>query len=131
MHVLIATDGKEAARHAMDEALRLLPLQQASVKVTLVSVLDAELRIGGNENAQQDLDEGRAFLEKSGVRAATALRTGKFADEIVRAGNELNADLIVLGTEKASRLTRALLGSVASDVMLKWSGAVMIVKHQS
>ncbi|MEW5742110.1 MAG: universal stress protein [Myxococcota bacterium] len=129
MNVVIATDGNEAAQHAMEEALRLLPLRTPGVHVTLVSVLDPELRIGANENAQEDLDLGRAFLEREGVRCGTSLRKGRFAQQILAAGHELEADVIVLGTEKRSRLTRALLGSVASDVMAKWDGAVLVVKH--
>lgn len=131
MHVIIATDGKDAANHAMQEALRLLSLQAPDTHVTLVSVLDPELRLGGNENAEEDLALGKAFLEKSGVRCATLLRRGKFAREIVAAGHELKADLLVLGSEKTSKLTRVLLGSVAADVMANWDGAVLVVKHQA
>lgn len=130
MNIVIATDGDEAANHAIDEALRLLPLTTPEAHVTLVSVIDPELRLGGNEDAEQDLEAGRARLMKAGARCATALRRGKFAEQILAAGHELKADVIVLGTEKKSRLTRALLGSVALDVMTKWPGAVLIVKHQ-
>jgi nucleotide-binding universal stress UspA family protein len=130
MKIVIATDGNEAATHALSEALRLLPMTSPDAHVTLVSVLDPEVRTGGNENAQQDLDLARAAVEKAGVRCSTSLRRGKFAEQIVAAGNELKADVIVLGTEKRSRLTRALLGSVAVEVMSNWSGAVLIVKHE-
>lgn len=130
MNILIATDGNEAANHAIAEALRLLPLTSPAAHVTLVSVVDPELRVGANVDAQQDLDAGKAILEKAGARCATSLRRGKFAEQIVAAGHELKADVIVLGTEKRSALTRALLGSVAIDVMAKWPGAVLIVKHQ-
>ncbi len=93
-------------------------------------MLDPELRTGGNEDAQRDLDLARAAIEKAGARCSTSLRRGKFAEQIVAAGHDLKADIIVLGTEKRSRLTRALLGSVAVEVMANWSGAVLIVKHE-
>jgi nucleotide-binding universal stress UspA family protein len=130
MNIVIATDGNEAARHAIAEALRLLPLSSPAAHVTLVSVLDPELRLGGNVDAQQDLDSGKAVIEKAGVRCSTSLRQGTFAEQIVAAGHELKADVIVLGSQKKSKLTRALLGSVAVDVMTKWTGAVLVVKHE-
>lgn len=129
MNVVIATDGEAAAKHAMDEALRLLPLRNPGVHVTLVSVIDPEQRIGANADATDDLSRGRAVLEAAGIRAGTSLRRGKFAEQILAAGEELKADVIVLGTEQRSWLTRALLGSVAAEVMTKWHGTVLIVKH--
>lgn len=130
MNIVIATDGNEAANHAITEALRLLPLSSPQAHVTLVSVIDPELRLGGNEDAEQDLEAGRAILMKAGARCSTALRRGKFAEQIVAAGQELGADVLVLGTGKRSKVSRALLGSVTVDVMTKWPGAVLVVKHE-
>lgn len=129
MHVVIATDGHAAALHAMEEALRLLSLRAPGTRVTLVSVSDPELRVGSNDDAEADLASARAMMERAGVTCATVMRSGKFVHEILAAGHDLAADLIVLGTERRSKLTRALLGSVAADVMAKWDGAVLIVKH--
>lgn len=129
MNVLIATDDKAAAVHAIDEALRLLPLRDPSVHVNIVSVMDPELRIGGNENAQADLDHARAKLESAGVRCSTTLRRGRVVEQLLEAAHELKADVLVMGSQRRSGLARALLGSVAGDVMAKWDGALLIVKN--
>ncbi len=129
MKVLIATDGRAAAKHAIHEAIRLLALRDA--EVFLVSVLDPEERIGGNEDAEQDLDDGIAILAAAGIDASKLLRRGHFAEQIVAQARELHADMIVVGSEAHSKLTQLLVGSVSSDVIKKWDGAVLVVRSAS
>ncbi len=127
MKVIIATDGHAVSTHAIAEALRLLPLHAA--EVTLVSVLDPEERIGGNENAARDLDRAAAQLAAGGVTAATLQRRGHPAEQIVQAATEIGADLIVVGASIKGRIARLLVGGVSTEVMRRWSGAVLVVQH--
>jgi nucleotide-binding universal stress UspA family protein len=129
MNVVIATNGQPASEHALREAIRLLALKEK--EVFLVSVLDPEQRIGGNENAEGDLERARVICEGAGVRTSSVMRRGAFAHEIVAFAHEKKADLIVLGSTNRNRVSRALLGSVADEVTRHWDKAVLIVRHES
>lgn len=56
------------------------------------------------------------------------VEVGNVADGIVRVANEINCDLIVLGTQGKTGLRRAILGSVAESVLRKSQCLVLTVK---
>ena len=126
MKVLITTDGDEAARHAIASATKLLRLDGATVR--LLSVTDPEARIGGNEDASDDLARGVAQLRASGVRAEAVERRGHFAEAIVAEAESWEADVIVVGAGSRQGFARWLAGSVSDDVIHGWRGAVLVVK---
>lgn len=125
MKVLITTDGHDAALHAMDSAAKLLPLTTADVR--LLSVMDPEVRIGGNEDAADDLTRGCAHLAERGVIATPVQRRGHFADEILAEATAFGADVIVMGSHARGRLAHWFGGSVSESVSHRWKGAVLIV----
>ncbi len=125
MKVLIATNGSAPAVRAIEEAARLLPL--ASCEVVLVSVLDPSLRVGVNEDASEDLTGGVALLGRHGVTARTVSRRGDFAAEIVATASLERPDILVLGYPQNNRLIEALTGSVTSQVLRAWRGAMLVV----
>jgi nucleotide-binding universal stress UspA family protein len=51
------------------------------------------------------------------VKLTSVLREGPAADEIRSLGDELKADMIVIGTHGRRGLARALLGSTAENVV--------------
>ena len=125
MKVLIATNGSAPAVRAIEEAARLLPL--ASCEVVLVSVLDPSLRVGVNEDASADLASGVALLGRHGVTARTVSRRGDFAAEIVATASLERPDILVLGYPQNNRLIEALTGSVTSQVLHAWRGAMLVI----
>jgi nucleotide-binding universal stress UspA family protein len=127
MKVLITTDGAEAARHAIASATQLLRLDGAEVRV--LSVTDPEARIGGNDDASDDLARGVAQLRDAGVRAEAAERRGHFAEAIVAEAEAWGADVIVVGAGIRRGIARWLAGSVSDDVIHGWRGAVLVVRH--
>jgi len=56
------------------------------------------------------------------------LVSGRAADQIIQAGETLVADIIVMGTHGRRGLSRALMGSVASEVVRKASRPVLTIK---
>jgi nucleotide-binding universal stress UspA family protein len=77
--------------------------------------------------------EARQKLEKlsvadAEVRMERQLAEGSPSEEILRIAQQINADLIVLGTHGRSGLARVLMGSVAEDVLRKASCPVLTVK---
>lgn len=129
MKILIATDGLPTATHAIHEATRLLASKDADI--LLVSVLDPELHTGGNQDAEADIAQGLAVLSAHGIEARGEVLRGHYADAIVARAEDLHADVVVVGHERSSRLVQLLLGSVSSEIVRRFSGAVLVVPHRS
>ncbi|HEX7173029.1 MAG TPA: universal stress protein [Candidatus Limnocylindria bacterium] len=63
-----------------------------------------------------------------GWSAAAVVRSGEPAREIVRAGDEWRADLIVTGSRGLGPLRRIVAGSVGHDVLLHAHSSVLVVR---
>lgn len=74
------------------------------------------------------LDRARDGLADVGISASTELREGDPADQLIRAANESDADLIVVGSRGLSTIPRLVLGSVARKVLLHAPQSVLIVR---
>ena len=138
-HVLVATDGSEqslkAARH-----LRAL-LDPASLeKVSIIAVVrplaavpfasdfgeeahaahQAEVDPAGysfQQAARKAVDRVAEELREMTTNVDTMVRAGTPADQIVRAADELEADLIVIGGRGKGAMEAIVLGSVAYRVL--------------
>jgi universal stress protein A len=125
--ILIAVDDEPVAAQAADVGIELAG--KLAAEIALVHVVDpkgAEALEGGM--SAPDLV---AFLEAEAKRMLAAFRTrlpsqlithefipkGRPATEIVNAAKQWNADFIVIGTHGRCGMTRALLGSVAEQVI--------------
>jgi nucleotide-binding universal stress UspA family protein/CBS domain-containing protein len=141
MKVLLATDGSPCSWHALEEARRVLPLEQA--EVTLVAVAARpQLRtdpIGydlayepvmreNRREARRTLDSAKRMLETAGVAARPQLREGDPATELMAVANEVQPDVIVVGSHGRGPVGRFWLGSVSDALVHRWPGAVMVVR---
>src|SRR4029079_12529935 len=102
--VLVAYDGSEGARRALDETARLA---HNGVAVTVVSVAEPLPAFGRaapllvpeeDEERKRELAEAAVILKELGVDAATVERRGDAATMILDEAEAEGADLIVLGT---------------------------------
>lgn len=92
-------------------------------EIPILGVPDASL-IATPELASRLADASRAALdatlkrlENRGVQVASVLREGVAWEEIQHVAEEIDADVIVIGTHGRRGLARALLGSVAENVI--------------
>jgi nucleotide-binding universal stress UspA family protein len=135
--ILIAYDGSEHARAAIERAATLLrprtavvicvwaPISSAAAAATLgasasVAFAGAEkLDAAGRERAQQLAGEGAELARGAGLEAESrAVETvGAVWRGIVRCAGELDAAAIVTGTRGRSGVAAALLGSTAQGVL--------------
>src|SRR5919109_2590988 len=114
--------------------LQLAPLSEAKLQAAQAHAraFDAEVLLlhvlpaGALDPGAVSLAEGtaRAYLDHvvarlrgAGLRAEALLRAGPPAATIVEAAREQQADLIILGSDVRPRLSRALLGSVADELI--------------
>jgi nucleotide-binding universal stress UspA family protein len=131
--ILIAYDGSENARHAIEVAARELGTGRAEVVhaweplVSATSRLAIYAAIGGAageeieleaERAQTTADEGARIARDAGFDAqAVALRSdGPVADAIIQYVEEHAPRIVVLGTRGLSGARSAIAGSVSHEV---------------
>jgi nucleotide-binding universal stress UspA family protein len=137
-HVLVPTDGSEAAGAAVREAVDLSELTGATVHG--LYVVDArdystlpESKWVGVETALES--EGESALgavtdaaEAAGVPVRTRLRRGVPHREILDYVEEAGIDLIVMATHGRTGLDRFLLGSVTENVIRGASVPVHVMR---
>ena len=140
--ILIATDGSPAALHAVELGLELA--EEHAAQATFVHVAPAAdvLPMAGFAMAgpvsvphevveadRQALDEALAVAEERGVPALTRLLVGNAAGQIVAYADDIDADLIVIGSRGLGAVGRTLLGSVSSRVLHDAKRPVLIVRE--
>jgi len=80
--------------------------------------------------AQHVLDEQVASMEEAGLTPSkTYVRLGRATDEILRLRDEIDADLIVLGSRGLNTFQRVLLGSDAEGVVKHAPCPVLVVRR--
>ena len=135
--ILIATDGSEKNKAAVEEALRIGCLCGSAVFAVYVMDLSAfesmsaDVVIGDTWVVIQREAEAavaRVHTLGEGVNLETVILEGKPAVEIVRFATENGIDLIVIGTQGKRGLERLLLGSVAEQVIRSAPCKVLVVK---
>jgi len=125
-HVLCAYDGSPAASAALADAIDLASAMRGRLAiVTVVERTPAGVAAAGVDPealTQKVESEAAAALRAAADRVpddlplTTMLRTGHAAKQILKAAEEVGADVLVFGTRGRSRVTANLLGSVAADV---------------
>ena len=123
--IILATDFSETSKDASYNALLLAQTFKAELKALHVfdpsawnvRSLTTDASVGGPEEARQ---RGKDILEELAksfdLEVETIFAEGDPGHEIVRVAEELNADLVVLGTHGLTGLKRITIGSVAEFV---------------
>ena len=147
--VLLADDGSESAHRARSlvrdwPILRSLPVCVVSVARLPGTWEAAETPFVGTIPSDPYFDamamrrrrhaeiarEAHDELADAGHPCEFAVRMGGPATEIVAAAAEWGADCIVIGTHGETGLRRALLGSVARNVLLHARCSVLVIREQ-
>jgi nucleotide-binding universal stress UspA family protein len=139
--ILIAVNGEPIAAHAADVGADLA--RSLAAQVALIYVVDSSPGYGADtgvapheliDSAKRDGKKlvsefrSRLLLQSS---ALDFVQAGSPSAEIVKAAREWPADLIVIGSHGRSGFQRALLGSVAEEVMRHASCPVLVVRSKA
>ena len=137
--ILLATDGSPHAELAAMKAVDLAKSTKARLHVVAVgrtfpaAVYDVYTEAGREDlrrEAQEILDKQVGKIEEAGGTVAIAhLKMNERRDEaIVHLAEDIDADLIVIGSRGFGGLRRALLGNVADSVVRHAHCPVLVVR---
>jgi len=146
--IVFAEDGSDSAREARRLVTRWPIFKGAQVSVVSVAQVTRPLRSGiaptmldeARQAEAEALAEARSAherlarqssddLQRAGRSSQPEVREGDVAAEILAAAERSGADLIVMGSRGRSGVTRAVLGSVARNVLLHAPCSVLIARH--
>jgi nucleotide-binding universal stress UspA family protein len=134
MKILVAYDGSDGAKRALDQAAELA---HNGASVSVVSVAEPLPQFGraapmlvpeADEERKRELREAKAALAGKGIDASIVERKGDAATMIIGEAEHENAEVIVMGTRGLNTAQRWLLGSVSSKVVERAPCNVMIVR---
>jgi nucleotide-binding universal stress UspA family protein len=133
--IVVAVDGSPRSEKTIPVAVDLAGRYGSSVTVVHAreyeryegSDVDLGPPIPADELVQREVAKFRAAgLEAEGI--IRRVSSGKTADQIVDVADDVNADLIVLGTRGMTELRSLLLGGVATKVVHQASCPVLLVR---
>jgi nucleotide-binding universal stress UspA family protein len=78
--------------------------------------------------AGRSLEKARALAEANGLTCVCEMREGRPADEILKAAEAHQCDMIVIGSRGLSGVRRVTMGETGNEVVLKAPMPVMVVK---
>jgi nucleotide-binding universal stress UspA family protein len=141
--IVVAYDFSELAERALHQALELAPHKESEVHVLAVGAIQGELlklpehdptsqaeaseivrRAVAKDVAAYATEHGPPILERIAVYASE----GHPAEQIVALADEIDADLVVMGTHSRSGLQRVMLGSVAEAVTRRAPCGVFVIR---
>lgn len=126
--VLLATDGSPHSEAAAGAAGHLA--KKAGLPVTVVSVVTSSHSSARRQEALDAVTAKVLKLKSMGVAAEGKVVEGRPDEAIVKAAEEVGADLIVMGSHGRTGLVKVLLGSVAERVIGQAVCPVLVVKPQ-
>jgi nucleotide-binding universal stress UspA family protein len=137
--ILIATDGSEKNKSAVEEAVKIARACGSTVYAIYVmdeSLMKSAIEVPIAEDLYRRIrDEGEKAVNRvkesaQGVNLETFILSGRPARVITEFAEQKAVDLIVVGTQGKSGIERFLLGSVADEVIRTADCPVLAIKSR-
>ncbi|NWK73659.1 universal stress protein [Acinetobacter sp. SwsAc6] len=142
-HILVALDESPMAYAAVEQALSLA--QDLKSQVTIMSVIAIDPFVGvdfykvapaitdyfmqAEKNAKERLEDVKQSFVRDGLSVNIKLIHGVSPSQgIIQVADEVNADLIIMGSHGRRGIQKVMLGSVAQNVLTQSPIPVLIVK---
>lgn len=140
--ILVPTDGRPGVEGAIDHAVRLAELSDATLHVLYVIDRDVYSAYPGDEYVdereglehaleqvgEEAIDEVRERAATRNVEVLGTVRHGVPHEEILELADDEDVDLVVMGTRRRPDEYRQVLGSVTHRVSQVTDRPVMVVK---
>jgi len=145
-NIVVATDGSELAKKAVDSAIKIARLNNAKVyavhvivpgetSVTQHDPRDAEWKTAMKEHLEAQGREATHYVETSGkvqeIEVEPVVLEGNPAHEIVKFAEENDIELIVMGTLGKTGIQKFLLGSVTENVVRHSKVPVLVIRGET
>ncbi len=140
-NILVATDGSENAKRALETAKRLGEKNQSTINIVYVLncmrnchpyAMDLHYEEEINriflDQAKQVLEEAKEGFNDYSGKVNTFIRCGEPDKEILDKASIQKCDLIIMGSRGLNTISRVMLGSVSSRVINHSDIPVLIVK---
>ena len=141
-HILVPIDGSETSMIAMKEAIKLGKALNSKITVVQVMALDPFIADVYVKTGQTNdliertrtylldiLEQAKQKFAEKGITVETKLLEGFVVhEEIIEAAQDLNVDLIVMGSHGRTGVRKLVLGSVAQKVLGESHIPVLIVR---
>lgn len=127
MSILVAYDGRDHTKKALDYAIR--HSQAYNTPLYIFSVISSKDKLDGDGEINRVMDYLKEACDKAiseGVDAEYVLESGVPAKTILKAAERFNVEAIVVGRSDRTFFDRAVLGSV-SDYMVRNANRTVIV----
>ncbi len=133
MHkILVAYDGGDPARRALEQAADLAKLTGASVSVvSVVPIHPGRYPVDPWDDTSvhaDELIEARRLLAERGIEAELIEPCGEPASTIERIADEGGYDVVVVGSRGLNLMSRVLQGSVSEHVATHARATVVIAR---
>ncbi|HVP95333.1 MAG TPA: universal stress protein [Methanoregulaceae archaeon] len=137
--ILVAIDGSGTSEKALECALDEAKVWKSALHVIYVveTGLFSSLPMDNTWEIMLSLleKEGNTALgdaqnkaDKKGIAITTHLKEGHAGNEIIKIADDMEADLVVIGSHGKSNVDRILLGSISSYVVSNCRTAVLVVR---
>jgi nucleotide-binding universal stress UspA family protein len=141
--IVVGTDGSDTAGQAVDQAIDLAKISNATLEIVSAfqpvskrrvqgeeegAPADIAHEIGPREDVNLVLDAAAAKARAAGVEVKTHPVQDDPADAILNVAEEIKADLVVVGNKGMTGARRYLLGSVPNNISHHAPCSVMIVQ---
>lgn len=130
--ILVAYDGSEPARRALDTTIELAKQSEALVAVvSVVPVHPGRVPIDPWDDAlvhARALHEAKALLAEHGIVAEYLEPSGDPAKTIERIAEEGGYDIVVVGSRGLGAVSRFLQGSVSEHIATHAAATVVIAR---
>jgi nucleotide-binding universal stress UspA family protein len=143
-NIVVAYDGSEQSKKALDYACWFAAESQAIVHIVLVLRLIPSSILFGTENYGADyfktleilaekvisekLSQAQAFCEEKKLQVIAKAFHGNIVEEIINYAKSCQADMVICGTRGQGGFKGLLLGSVAREIVTYSPVSVMVVK---
>jgi len=132
--ILVGFDGSEGSENALNKAMLLIDENGELILLAVVpspsdkSFVDVDIYQKLKKKAKNLIADAISDLGPHDFTITGIVEEGDAAATIIEVANNVNCDLIVLGSKGTSEIGRYLLGSVANKVVQYAHKPVMVVR---
>lgn len=135
--IIVPTDGGEQMDAVIDAAVDIAT--QRGARIHALSVIDRGVFLTLEEGLTDAVDEELTANAERAVKAVTdaataadlenegVVRRGRPGEEIIAYADEIDAELIVMGSRGANGHERQMLGSVSQDVITETDCQTLVI----